>query len=216
MTKPTNPKSAKLGLAILMIVGAAWIGPGVSSAEAQNGPPGPVDVNVVDSVELGVAVTDSALTHMGQHLQDHVTLVDRFEEDAHCGGTGSFRNRILVRMSPDGTTSTDEFEVPAGRNLVITDVTWRTSGLTTLGDPLSVGESLALQLSVGNASVISTADTIDTAGGRPGASVHLVSGVAVGPGAGLCPSAAELSPTGFFAVGLGSVVINGYLIDASP
>lgn len=54
------------------------------------------------------------------------------------------------------------------------------------------------------------------AGGRPGASVHLVSGVVVGPGAALCPSAGELSPTGFTAVGLGPVVVNGYLIDASP
>jgi hypothetical protein len=186
------------------------------SVEAQNGPPGPLKVNVVDSVELGVAVTDSALTHLGQHLQDHVTLVALFEEDAHCGSTASFRNRILVRMFPDGTTSMDEFEVPAGRNLVITDVTWRTSGMTTGNDPLSVGESLDLQLSVGNTSVISTTDTIDTAGGRPGASVHLVSGVAVGPGAALCPSAAELSATGFTAVGLGPVVVNGYLIDASP
>jgi hypothetical protein len=198
-----------LGIAIVVAVTSVL-------AEAQNGPPGPLEVNVVDSVELGVAVTDSALTHLGQHLQDHVTLVDRFEADASCGATSSFRNRILVRMSPDGTTSMDEFEVPAGRNLVITDVTWRTSGKTTTGDPLTVGNSLDLLLLVGNASVISATDTIDTATGRPGASVHLVSGVAVGPGPKLCPSAAEVRPNGFTAVGLGAVVINGYLIDTAP
>jgi len=198
-----------LGIAIVVAVTAV-------SAEAQPGPPGPLEVNVVDSVKLGVAVTDSELSHLGQHIQDHVTLIDTFQEDADCGLSSSFRNRILVRMSPDGTASMDEFEVPVGRNLVITDVTWRTTGRTTLDALLTVGNTLALVLSVGNASVISTSDTIDTAGGSPGASVHLVSGVAVGPGAELCPSAAELRPGGFTAVRLGQVVINGYLIDASP
>jgi hypothetical protein len=38
----------------------------------------------------------------------------------------------------------------------------------------------------------------------------------VGPGAGLCPSAAQLAPNVFTAVGLGTVIINGYLIDAAP
>lgn len=186
----------------------------VSGVLAQSGgvPPGPPSVEVAGTVEVDVVNSD--LSHLGQHIQDHVTLVNAFQDSTLCGGTSSFENNILVRVSPDGTPSNVEFEVPAGRNLVITDVTWRTPGLTTLSGTLTVGNTLVLGLSVGSTEVISSAETIDTDNGTPGASVHLVSGAVVGPGANICPSAAQLRPNGFAAVRLSRVTIKGYLIDA--
>jgi len=161
------------------------------------------------------------LSHLGQPIQDHVTLVNAFQHpeevcSARLLGSAGFADQVLVRMSPNGTLSPDKFQVPNGRILVITDITWST--FATLGDPLIVGTTLSLGLSLvrpeSSATVASADETIDTAEGRPGASVHLVSGVAVGPGSEICPSAVQASPQRVIAVKLARVIINGYLIDA--
>jgi len=53
-------------------------------------------------------------THVGVPATDFVTL----------RSTGSGSSLKFLRVGDDGTTSTDEFGVPAGSHLIVTDVSW--------------------------------------------------------------------------------------------
>jgi hypothetical protein len=151
------------------------------------------------------------LSHLGQHILDHVTLISQ-DGDNNC--QTSF-HKILVRMLPNGTLSSGEFQVPPNRLLVITDVTWATFPTVQLivGETLHLAIDLKLLDRPRIYSVIETNQTIDTAEGEPGGSVHLVSGVVVGSGIELCPNASMITPSSSVSIRLNHVTINGYLID---
>jgi hypothetical protein len=92
------------------------------------------------------------ISHLGQHISDHVVLRDgavsgRAEPD--CPSTASFNNKALFRVWPDGTQASVPFTVPAARQLVITDVEWNVDALSS-GFPLIPGGTVRTRLRIGS------------------------------------------------------------------
>jgi hypothetical protein len=169
--------------------------------------------NVTATLAAGssIAVTDrTSLTHVHQPVSQLVTLVPTqycvFLE-SHCDTT--------MRINPDGSTDGTPFTVPAGYELVITDVTWLLSGAQVSS---LVAPQLDIQTGFNQANngflnyfLINLGSTTSDANGNAGGSVHMTTGVAVPPGGSVHVNFGTIP---FSNVGTGTydnIVILGYL-----
>ena len=161
------------------------------------------------------------MSHQGQDINDHVVL-----RDGSYAGRGlpvcppftPFAGRALYRVFPDGTKATDPFTVPAGRQLVITDVEWMVDA-TAQGQPLTPGETVGTQVQVGSVGTFNTVFRSSTVqvgpeSGRVFGNEQLSTGFAVAPNTAICPGSAAFGAGLVRSVRLLEVVLRGYLIDA--
>src|SRR5688572_11926137 len=89
---------------------------------------------VVAAVALAGQPAAAQTSHQGQDISDHVVLRDGSHGgrvESVCPITGSFKDRALFRVWPDGTRASEPFTVPAARRLVITDVEWTVDALVS-------------------------------------------------------------------------------------
>lgn len=118
------------------------------SVGAQGGPPGGLDVTVVNTplpvsaqqsgawnVGINGTPTVAMPTHLGAQPSDLVTL--------ECiGGAGGDQCAEIRRIFPDGTEGVSAFTIPNGQSLIITDIQW-CSVLTT---GVATGTQVAMSL----------------------------------------------------------------------
>ncbi len=134
------------------------------------------------------AKLDILLAQSSFDIANHVVL----EAESNTATSCAF-DRRYVRIAPDGTPSADEFVVPTGFTLLLTDIAW-----TAREAPLSfiVGRTLRLTLRSAQPSGFfiktiyvspSLTITAENENGRLGTSETLRSGVAVGEGRIVCP-----------------------------
>jgi hypothetical protein len=162
-------------------------------------------------------------SHLGQSIQDHVTLVDREHPGETKCDTNSFENRAFFRVSPEGKVEAKPFSVPKGRLLVVTDVEWSAYGGPNDTIDLKPDRTLRLTIHVGNANQISdnpvvfmSALTLDQAAaqGRPGRSEYCTAGFVVASGRRICPNVWATQPDGGWVAFIERIILRGYLIDA--
>jgi hypothetical protein len=123
----------------------------------------------------------------------------------------------LYRVISNGDRETVPFQVPAGRYLVVTDVTWSAQGL---GGKFWAAQTLRLDVKLrkpreswGRVVYQSPPEAVpsDLVGALLGASDHLTAGFVIGPGVAICPDAYQQSQSGLSEALLRSFVISGYL-----
>src|SRR5262245_4684056 len=105
----------------------------------------------VATVALAGDSVAAQASHQGQDISDHVVLRDG-NLSGRGAGTGvcpsaSFSDKALFRVSSDGTSASEPFTVPAGRQLVITDVEWNVDA-TSQGYPLTPGWTVRTRLQI--------------------------------------------------------------------
>lgn len=177
---------------------------------------------VLASLTLAVSPAAAQIGHMGQAVSEHVLLRDgavsgRIGAAVACPVSASFNDRALYRVWPDGTRSPDVFTVPAGRQLVITDVEWTVSGLTT-GSPLTAGATARLRLQISSGTIANTvflsrSVEVGPERGSVSGSDQLTTGFVVGANTAICPGATEFGANIVRSAQLLEVVLRGYLID---
>jgi hypothetical protein len=159
-------------------------------------------------------------THLGQDVNEHVTLIAREHEGSECD-TLSFKNKALFRVSPDGDVDAKPFKVPKGRLLVVTDVEWSAYGGPNGTNDLDPNRTLTLTIHVGNQqqitnnpAVFMSSLTIDqaAAGGRPGKSEYMTAGFLVGTGRRICPNVSQVEPSFVATAFIDRLMLRGYLI----
>lgn len=164
---------------------------------------------------IAMPASAQSVGHLGQPILRHVNLnlvINR--NPSVCSGLPIFRERL-----PNGEQLFDNFKVPGGQLLVITDVTW--AGWLRTTQPFPEGGILTMTLSssfgsqtirnIYNASPINL--TQDYAGMRLiGSSDSILAGLAVGSGRNLCMQAISYSPSGTLSQTMHSGSIQGYLI----
>jgi hypothetical protein len=162
-------------------------------------------------------------THLGQDVDDHVTLIAREHKRAPNCNTASFKNRAFFRVSPEGEVESTPFKVPKGRVLVVTDVEWTAYGGPNGTNDLVANRTLTLTIHVGNNSqiadnpaVFASSLTIDSAamGGRPGKSEYMTAGFVVGANTRICPHVSQLEPSFIATVHIDRAILRGYLLAA--
>ena len=107
---------------------------------------------VAAAVALAGEPASAQISHQGQDISDHVVLRDgslSSRDPLVCPFNASFTGRGLFRVLPDGTQASEPFTVPAGRQLVITDVEWTVHALSS-GSPLTSGETVRTRVLIGN------------------------------------------------------------------
>jgi hypothetical protein len=176
---------------------------------------------MVAAVALTGEPAAAQVSHAGQNTSDHVVLRDgslsgRYADDV-CT-SGSFKGKGLFRVSPEGTVASAPFTVPAGRHLVITDVEWTVSGITS-GPSLASGATVRTRIQIGNGSTLtpvflSKTVPVPSAGVYVSGSEQLTTGFVVAPNTTICPSAVEFSSGALITANLIEFVLRGYLIDA--
>jgi hypothetical protein len=155
---------------------------------------------VVAAVALTGDPAAAQISHQGQDVSEHVVLRDgsltgRFE--AVCPATSSFKDRTLFRVWPDGTQASEPFLVPAGRQLVITDVEWTVDALGT-GLPLTPGETVRTRVQIGSGTTfnkvfLSRSVEVGSERGRVSGSEQLTTGFVVAPNTAICPGSGEFN-----------------------
>jgi hypothetical protein len=168
---------------------------------------------------LSGAQTQPSLTHLGQVVSEHVTLISQpGPEDPACQG---FRwDKALFRAFPDGTVSREPFAVPTGQILVVTDVEWRKKWNGDLGEIHEV--SIVLSIVVNGAHVFMSAPVLAPARNFAfvGRSEQLTSGFLVGAPGHICPVAKEfagekgVSDPDTDPSSINELVLRGYLIQS--
>jgi hypothetical protein len=163
------------------------------------------------------------ISHQVQDISDHVVLRDGSlsnRDPVVCPLTesGSFKGKGLFRVFPDGTLASDPFTVPAGRQLVITDVEW-TVASTLSNASLQPGWIVRVLLRIGSGTtfnLVFLARTVQvgSAGGLVQGSEQLTTGFVVGPNTAICPGSAEQSSSSGIGTKLHELVLRGYLINA--
>jgi hypothetical protein len=175
---------------------------------------------VVSAVALAGGPAAAQLSHQGQDIGDHFVLRDgslsgRVESD--CPATASFKGRALFRTWPDGTQASDPFTVPAGRQLVITDVEWTVDALAT-GLPLTTGDTVRTRLQIGSGATFNSvflSRTVEVGAGRGAvsASEQLTTGFVVASNTAICPGSAAFGSNTVKSARLIELVLRGYLIS---
>ena len=173
---------------------------GLLSSAAFAGPPitEPVDVNVAnpvlqvevsnaDPIEVTGQVGSAPVTHMGQDVADHVSLITGSGGSTTCpsGQLAAFR------QFADGNSPFDEFVVPEGKTFVITDLAigireragndW-VAGNNLISFQLGIGPGAIDNLWVASIQI----DDLMAKSEEAWYTEHLTSGVAVGPGQRVC------------------------------
>lgn len=183
-----------LGLGALLVVGP-------SPAHAQRVSLGGIDAKL-DQILSG-----------GAPVSGHVMLTAFSDAASFCSQDRGYR-----RVLPDGSLDSEEFLVPEGSTLILTDVSWRARPSPT---SFTVGRTLSFRLlsvspdgSSGASVYLSPPLSItpDNQTGRPGANETLVAGVAIGPGRHVCASVSSLSTSGFALNTLDESVLRGFLV----
>lgn len=154
---------------------------------------GPVEVtgqvDVAGPVEVTgqVDVTSAPVTHMGQSVDDHVSLIT-----GSGGGTTCPPDQLAAfRQQADGNFPFDEFVVPDGKTFVITDLAigirerpgddWVAGG-NLISFQLGIGPGASDRVWVASIQI----DDLMAQSEEAWYTDHLVSGVAVGPGQRVC------------------------------
>lgn len=154
-------------------------------------------------------------SHLLQKPERHVVLTNiSLPGVDQCGGI--WVNQGLGEIRPDGTVASQEFVVPPGQVLVVTDVDWRTHEL-----PASFVQgrmhAFAICLGPNNTTVFQTGTLIDadlaTAGVWLG-SASLTAGFQVGPGVAICPRSFSNTSSAFITNSVLEVILRGYLVKA--
>jgi hypothetical protein len=177
-------------------------------AGAAHAAPGPVSVEVVNADPIPVTVETKAgppATHMGVAATEHVTLYWGSSTTQTCAaGTAT-----AIRQSPFGGFF-GNFIVPAGKALVITDVT--IGIFAAAGAAWPVGTTLAIRLSGVSTTPLWQkefyVDATEAAARKMWRSETIASGVVFGPGR-VCAEVPSI--VGAF---VNSSMAHGYLIDA--
>ena len=177
---------------------------------------------VVAAVALAGEPAAAQISHQGQDISDHVVLRDGSlsgrGEDV-CPLTASFKGRGLFRVLPDGTRASDQFTVPAARQLVITDVEWTVDALTT-GLPLTPGDTVRTRLQIGSGTIfnqvfLSRTVEVGSERGLVSGSEQLTTGFAVASNTAICPGSAAFGSNTSKSARLIEIVLRGYLISSS-
>jgi hypothetical protein len=148
---------------------------------------GQIDVSGPVEVTGQVDVTSAPVTHMGQNVADHVSLVTGSGGSTTCpsGQLAAFR------QFADGNFPFEEFVVPEGKTFVITDLAigireragndW-VAGNNLISFQLGIGPGAVNRLWVASIQI----DDLMAQSEEAWFTEHLVSGVAVGPGERVC------------------------------
>lgn len=152
------------------------------------------DVNVVNTPNVIVtntpdnpALVAEAGTHTGRAPSEHVTLYRLG------GGT-------LQRVSAQGVPSGEQFVVPAGKVLVVTDLSWTAAGAAT-----NAGSAATFRILNGG-QIVHLSTAIIGGNGVAGASESMTSGIVFAPGSSVTWATTTIS-------GL-DVSVHGYLAPA--
>jgi hypothetical protein len=176
---------------------------------------------MVSAAALAGEQAAAQISHQGQDISDHVVLRDSTlssRVEAVCPLNGSFKGRGLFRLLPDGTPASEPFAVPAGRQLVITDVEWSVDALTT-GLPLTPGATVRTRLQIGSGTTFNTVFlsrtvVVGSERGNVSASEQLTTGFVVASNTAICPGSAEFGSNTTKAARLIEIVLRGYLISS--
>jgi len=162
-------------------------------------------------------------THMGRTPAEHVVLHYHSvgPDPTNCSAVEPVGNKEYRRLFPDGTQATEEFIVPAGKVLVITDFDVIVSNGV---DAFDVGRTVISTILINPTQRVSTwyhstegvKITADNAGGPVAISENLGSGIVVGAGSFVCPQSFQMTGIGFNDARTENSVMRGYLMDAQP
>ena len=177
---------------------------------------------VVVAVALAGEPAAAQISHQGQDISDHVVLRDGTlsgRVESACPLTGSFKNRALFRVLPDGTRAADPFFVPAARQLVITDVEWTVDALVS-GLSLIPGDTVRTRLQIGSGTTfnpvfLSRTVEVGSESGSVSGSEQLTTGFAVASNTTICPTSAAFGANTTKSARLLEVVLRGYLVSSS-
>jgi len=190
-------------------------------AEKPDEAPPTVDVNVVNTPDdpvpvTGVVdVTSAPTTHMGQGVENHVSLVT----GSGSGTTCPAGELAAFRQSSDGNFPFDEFVVPEGMTFVVTDLAigvrekagndW-IAGNNIISFQLSIGPGASDRMWVSTMQI----DELMAASGEAWFTDHLVSGVAIGSEERVCIRAGFTFSADSDTVSLINLSrLYGYLVD---
>jgi hypothetical protein len=126
-------------------------------------------------------------------------------------------DKVLARVQPDGSAGTEEFVVPAGSTLVVTDIDWVT-GESPNNFSQGTVQYFAISLGGGfHPAVFRTATLIDAsvaAAGVTAGSISLTTGFEVPPGVPICPTATSNTSSLVAANSVTSLILRGYLVKS--
>ena len=175
---------------------------------------------VVAAVAVTGELAAAQISHLGQDISDHVTLRDGSlsgRVESVCPASASFNGRALFRVWPDGTRASDQFTVPATRQLVITDVEWTVDALST-GLPLTPGGTVRTRLQIGSGTTftqvfLSRTIEVGSERGAVSGSERLTTGAVVASNTAICPGSTEFGSNVVRSARLLELVLRGYLIS---
>ena len=147
------------------------------------------------------------------NLTNHVTLVSNFSTESACT-----QDRAYFRQNPAGDVDSNEFVVPAGHTLFITDISWQAFDNPT---DFVVGRTLVMSLLSRSPSGLlrtvyySPKIDITTANqnARPGNNESVTAGVLFNEGHTVCASIGNFSQSAFAANTITSSVLRGFLVE---
>ena len=162
------------------------------------------------------------LNHLGQENSQLVQLIYQGDNNSVCPSGGGINARSFFRIWASGDRADSKFVVPAGKELVVTDVSWAAPWFVSGTRPV-VGQSAILKLAIhirnGTHKMVSFISspvviTGENQSARIGTTEHMTAGFRVGPNRILCASV-DNKAAGFDAGTLdpGNVYVYGYLIS---
>jgi hypothetical protein len=134
------------------------------------------------------------------------------------GATPCSPGYAFVQIPSDGSTSSgEEFVIPDGQALVITDVDWGVSAVPGL--PFGAGRIIEFSLYTrpNFERVFQTSATIDANMASAGlwkGTTAMTTGVIIKPGATLCPTTQQSTTNSTITADVGSAKLRGYLIKS--
>jgi len=158
-------------------------------------------------------VLAQSISHFDQPVRRHITLEQASQPSTLCPGTRGFFERF-----PAGDLSSDEFRVPGGDLLVITDFTWSVNQLPTgFADTRTLETNLSslfpgqLLRTVYRSKPINITALLEDHS-RIGGGDHILSGVRVGTGRYICATSSSRGSNSFASHTVARAEIHGYLI----
>ncbi|MEO1080947.1 MAG: hypothetical protein AAFY29_15425 [Pseudomonadota bacterium] len=163
------------------------------------------------------AALGSAIGKLPYAIEDHVMLKIESSATSSCVNDQAYR-----RISLNGSLDPNEFVVPAGRVLLITDVSWSGVHGTATFVPGRVLQMLLTSRNPdgSNFVVIYYSPKIEITeankNGRLGANENLTTGAIVGPGRIVCSAVGNQSQQSSSTNSISNSILMGYLVDAPP
>jgi hypothetical protein len=162
------------------------------------------------------AASQAGKTHLLQSPESLVVLTSISASGVdQC--SSNWTNRVLARVQPDGSAGSEEFVVPAGFTLIVTDIDW-----TTMESPNNFSQGMVQYFSIslggGTNPVVFRAPTIIdadiAAAGITAGSVSLTTGFRVPPGVPICPTAGSHTSSLGATNTVTSLTLRGYLMKS--